>query len=114
MSMMEKQKSPLPIIAGVLIIVSEGIKLLGLLLIFIASFFIIVPENFIFHPLVIILIILVPFLALLVVAVLGGISALQRKRWGLALAGSIISLLPFNLLGLVALILIALSRNEFD
>jgi len=42
-----------------------------------------------------------------------GISALQRKRWGLALAGSILAALPMNVLGILAIIFLALSKDEF-
>ena len=49
-----------------------------------------------------------------IVAIVGGIYAMQRKIWGLALTGSIASLLPFWFLGIASLILIVLSRDEFD
>ena len=49
-----------------------------------------------------------------ILALLGGISALQRKRWGLAVAGAICALLPLQtLLGIVSLVFLALSREEF-
>ena len=106
----DKQRTPFPVIAGILIIISEGMKLLGLFIAFIASLFL---SSF-FLPFLVVPFVLLPLLALSVLAFFGGVSALQRKRWGLALAGSIISFLPFSPLGLVALILVALSRNEFD
>ncbi len=54
-----------------------------------------------------------------VISILGGISALKRSRWALALFGAILGMLGFGLLigallGLIAVILIAMSRNEFD
>jgi len=54
-----------------------------------------------------------------VVAVLGGIFAIQRKHFGLAIAGSLMGMFGFGmtigaLLGLIGLILIALSRKEFQ
>ena len=56
-----------------------------------------------------------PLIVLGVVALLGGISALQRKRWGLALAGGICVLLPMQtLLGILAIVFVALSRDEFN
>jgi Na+-driven multidrug efflux pump len=49
-----------------------------------------------------------------VVALVGGIAAVQRRAWGLALAGSIAAILQGgNLLGIIAVIFIALSKNEF-
>lgn len=52
-------------------------------------------------------------------SILGGISALKRSNWALALFGAILGMLGIGLLigallGLIALILIAMSRNEFD
>lgn len=54
-----------------------------------------------------------------VLSILGGISALKRRSWALALFGAILGMLGFGLLigalfGLIALILIAMSRNEFE
>ncbi len=51
---------------------------------------------------------------LAVLTILGGISALSRKRWGLALAGSIAAILgPWWPVGITALIFIAIGRDEF-
>jgi len=54
-----------------------------------------------------------------ILALLGGVSALMRKSWGLALVGGIFALFtigPYfagSILGLVGLIFIAMSRNDF-
>ena len=53
-------------------------------------------------------------LAVGILALLGGIYAVQRKKWGLALAGSIFAIFPSFILGLAAIILTALSKNEFE
>jgi len=47
-----------------------------------------------------------------ILAVAGGLCALKRRVWGLALAGSICSL--FCWLGIPAIIFIALSKQEFS
>ena len=47
-----------------------------------------------------------------IVAVAGGLCALKRRAWGLALAGSICSV--FCWLGIPAIIFIALSKQEFS
>jgi hypothetical protein len=47
-----------------------------------------------------------------VVAMAGGLCALKRRVWGLALAGSICSV--FCWLGIPAIIFIALSKQEFS
>jgi hypothetical protein len=43
----------------------------------------------------------------------GGITALQRKRWGLALAASIISAITGGVLGILSIIFVAMSKDEF-
>jgi len=50
-----------------------------------------------------------------IIAVTGGIFALMRKAWGLALAGAICALFPPHvaILGILAIIFVALSRDEF-
>jgi hypothetical protein len=52
------------------------------------------------------------FLSLGIVAVIGGISAVRRKRFGLSLAGAIAAL-GSGLLGIVAVISVALGKREF-
>jgi len=47
-----------------------------------------------------------------IVALAGGVCALKRRVWGLALAGSICSV--FCWLGIPAIIFIALSKQEFS
>jgi len=49
-----------------------------------------------------------------IVAILGGIYALRRKNWGLALAGSICALFPGWILGIPAIIFLVLSKGEFS
>jgi hypothetical protein len=48
-----------------------------------------------------------------IAAVIGGICAFLRKWWGVALLGSIASLFC-SILGLLAVILIFVSKDEFD
>jgi hypothetical protein len=53
------------------------------------------------------------------ISILGGVMAFQRRTWALALTGSILCMLsigPYfisSILGLIALILVAVSREEF-
>jgi len=51
-------------------------------------------------------------LALGVISLLGGIFAIQRKYWALALIGGILTI-P-TILGLIGLILVATSRDAFE
>jgi hypothetical protein len=52
-------------------------------------------------------------------AILGGIMAIQRRSWGLALTGAIFCMVSIGfyglsfILGLIALILIAISKDDF-
>jgi hypothetical protein len=48
-----------------------------------------------------------------VIAVLGGIWALRRRSFGLALAGAV-CVLPLGILGILAIVCIALARREFE
>lgn len=54
------------------------------------------------------------YIIFVIVAVVGGIYALQRKNWGLSLAGSILAFLYCRLVGIPVIVLIALSKNEFE
>ncbi len=45
---------------------------------------------------------------------IGGVNALQRKNWRLALAGAIVATLSTTLPGIAATVLVALSREEFE
>ncbi|HEX9896730.1 MAG TPA: hypothetical protein VGA85_03610 [Dehalococcoidales bacterium] len=46
--------------------------------------------------------------------IIGGIYALKRKYWGLALAGSIAGSITFFPCGIVAVIFTAMAKPEFD
>ncbi len=57
------------------------------------------------------------FLLLLgIVSIIGGVFALNRKVWGMALAGAVCSLLPPHIavLGILSIIFVALGKNEFS
>ena len=54
------------------------------------------------------------WIVLSLVGLLGGIFAMQRKHFGLAILGGIFSLLfGFFIFGLIGLILVAISKSEF-
>ena len=52
-------------------------------------------------------------LVLGIIAIVGGVSAIRRKSFGLSLAGAICALIPLNLLGLLAVIFVSLGKREF-
>ena len=110
------KRTPMPMIAGILCIVDGGLKLLALLGLFVASFVIPISQGsgFAVNASILFLAIVVPLAIIGILAVIGGIYALQRKTFGLAVTGSIAAFLPFSLLGLASIILIALSRDEFE
>jgi len=53
------------------------------------------------------------FLALGIVAIVGGVSALRGRRFGLSIAGAICAL-PSVFLGIAAVVLVALGKREFS
>ena len=57
----------------------------------------------------------IPLIVLGIVSVVGGVFALQRRIWGMAFAGAICALFPppIVVLGILAIIFLALSRQEF-
>jgi hypothetical protein len=48
-----------------------------------------------------------------ILTLVGGIFALKRKLWGLALAGSVASAITGSIMGILAIIFLAMSRDEF-
>jgi hypothetical protein len=55
----------------------------------------------------------IPLIIIAIIAIVGGIYALKRRIWGLALAGTICSLLCIWILGIPAIIFVILGKNEF-
>ena len=56
-----------------------------------------------------------PLIILGIVAIAGGVFALRRRIWGLALAGAICALFPppIIVLGILSIIFVAMGRREF-
>jgi len=65
-------------------------------------------------PLAIIGLISIPLIIINAIAIIGGIYALQRRIWGLALAGAICAILPAQVFGIIAVVFIAISKKEFE
>lgn len=65
-------------------------------------------------PLTIIGMIAIPLLCINIMAIIGGIYAIRRRGWGIALAGAICSVFPSQVIGILAVVFIAISRKEFD
>jgi uncharacterized membrane protein HdeD (DUF308 family) len=106
-----------PIAAGILQIITGGLNLIGVLLT--CGIFLTgkpdISSTSMWSP---ILLVLIPLIVCIwgILAIIGGVYALHRKRWGLALTGSIVSFLnPWTWeLGIAAIILTAISKNEFE
>ena len=56
----------------------------------------------------------IPLIILGIIAIVGGVYALKRSKWGLALAGSICSLFCVWILAVLAIIFVAMGRDEFE
>lgn len=50
----------------------------------------------------------------IIIAIVGGIYALRRRIWGLALAGSICALVGFGIPGILAIIFVIKGKREFE
>lgn len=53
-------------------------------------------------------------LIIAILALVGGIYAVQRKQWGWTLAGSIAAIIVILPLGIASTVLTAQSKNEFE
>jgi len=105
------EKSWKPTAAGVLAIIGGALIILVALAI---SLFVPVAAPFRYAFVSVGAIVLL-WLAAGVIAVIGGIFALQRHRWGLALAGAVCALVPpATLLGIVSTVFVTLAREEFE
>jgi len=115
---MAENKTWMPMTAGILDIICGCWSLLiAFILVFLGSIFRLVATAEIPEFLAPVIAALgVPFAILGILAIVGGVYALRRKVWGLALAGSIASLFSFHLffLGIAAIVFTALSKNEFE
>jgi len=54
------------------------------------------------------------YLIITILAFIGGVYALQRQKWGLALAGSIAITVFWFFVGIPAIVFTAQSKNEFE
>ncbi len=107
------EKTAMPVIAGIMNLVIGFINLLGVLGVGIAIA-VVWSEQASDVALLVLWIVFGVLLVFSVPSIIGGIYALQRRNWVIALLGSVGSFLTWNLIGLAPLILVILSRNEFD
>jgi hypothetical protein len=103
----------LSIIGGVLELIGGGILVgIGIEYIIGGPFRLILDIIVVIESLAIVIIVGILILVLGIIAIIGGASAIKRKRFGLSLAGAICALpsVPF---GILAVIFVALGKREF-
>lgn len=106
-SMPARHETAMPTIGGILILIAGLIELAyGAIMIGGGAFFIDIGGGILAVCGAIVII-------LGVVALIGGIFAVQRKHFGLAILGGIFGLGGWFIPGLIGLILVAVSRDEF-
>ncbi len=104
----------LSILAGIANILVAFLLFLGMLVIQGAIGFVAVPFWIPVNIPAVLFLLSIPFVAAGVLALVGGIYAVQRRKWGLALAGSIAAFFPCGIFGAISIILLVLSRDEFE
>jgi hypothetical protein len=109
-------KTAMPTIAGIFNIISGAGRLVVIPVLFFAGYFMNMAPMFSYRPMrapVFLAAAAIILLVLGILAIVGGVFALQRRNFGMAMVGAVAALLPFNLLGLASVILLALSSKEF-
>jgi len=115
------KKTWMPMVAGILDIVAGALSFLLLALVIVVVFILMATRGaslFGNMPVrvgpAIILSLAIPIMVADVLAVVGGAYALMRKAWGLALAGSIAAVFASWPMGIAAIVLTVMSKNEFE
>ena len=105
----------MPTTAGILTIIAGALQIIGgLALTLILPYFIVASGSDVFKSAIIGIGALgIPIIVLGIIAIVGGIYAIKRRLWGLALVGAIIALAPSSILGILAIIFVAISKKEF-
>ncbi|MFC1986090.1 hypothetical protein ACFLWC_03750 [Chloroflexota bacterium] len=62
----------------------------------------------------ILILLLIASIVEIVFPIIGGVFALQRRRWGWALGGSIVAIFGMLPLGVASTILVAMAKEEFE
>lgn len=102
-----------PVVAGILEITAGGAALIFAFGLFIAGAVVGFITQMPLWLSTLIPMVAVPLIILGVLDLIGGVYALLRKAWGMALAGAVAALISSPLLGIIALVLAVISRKEF-
>ena len=114
---MAEKKTWRPTTAGILDIVTgifTLISVLGLIIGFVVTSSGEIAQDVPAFVPGIILIIAIPYLIIGILGLIGGVYALQRKKWGLALTGSIAITFFWFILGIPAIVFTVQSKKEFE
>ena len=115
------EKSWMPTVAGILDIVAGALSLLGLTFVLFGILVLgtmggsdmptEIPANLILGVIVVMAI-----FAIIadILAIVGGTFALRRRKWGLALTGSITAFFASWPLGIAAIVFTIISKKEFE
>ena len=111
------EKTWKPMVAGILNIVTGAFALLSVIGLIISI--VVIGSDFVGPEVpdfvaTILWIITIPFFIIGVLALIGGIYSLQRKTWGLALAGAVASTVYWFFVGIPTIVFIAQSKDEFE
>ncbi len=101
----------LSMVGGILEIVAGGTVVLFAGMFFFILAFAATEED---GPPALVLLLPLALATLGALGIAGGICALKRRKWGLALAGAIAVVLPASEVGIAALVLVALAKDEFE
>ena len=108
------KKTWMPTVAGILDIVVGSLSLFVLLLFAIGPMIITPLNEGILSLNLPLFFMVIPGLAIEALAIVGGVFAIQRRKWRWAPAGSIAAFFPSWPLGIAAIVLTILSKNEFE
>lgn len=64
-------------------------------------------------PTTVIWMVAIPLLVISLLAIIGGSFAINKKNWPLALTGAVFAIIPTQVIGIIAVILIVISKKEF-
>ena len=107
----EVPKTAMPMVAGIFCIVSGVFRFFSIFAVmFLMLFTAVIPAHNWWIPIFMLSIIGILLLITAVLSVVGGIYAIQRKNFIVAVVGSVASLLPFEALGIAALVLVIQER----